>query len=262
MASSYEVTEYGTLARFVAMTASRDQKILFIFGRAGIGKTTLVEKLIPRGSDNVLWITGHETQADFYCKLYDNPRALIVIDDVDKTKHLTSLLKMAANGEDNDVQFNTTSHVLGEREQRFVGNHAFILIGNTEEKLNDDLKAVRDRGVAVRFNPHLQTVVAKMKEFCEDSEIYDFLSQSSANIDFSLRIYRTCEGMKEHGIDWKDYVRKVYGVKEDEKALLEELSLMSDVTERNKVWINRTGKTPRRLQQLLKDFKRTKYETK
>jgi hypothetical protein len=177
------------------------------------------------------------------------------MDDTDgwsNNETMVSLLKQAANTEEDKViQYNTTSSVLGEREQSFIGNHTFILVLNkTTRTSNENMQALLTRATVIDFVPPVKTILQRMESFAEDREIFNYLSVNSYKIEFSLRLYHICSGLKNSGIDWRKYLSSVYKMKNDDNAVLHEIRNLPP-QERDKIWVERTGKTVRRLQQRL-----------
>jgi hypothetical protein len=254
--NSLSINSYEELTKYVRGSVARELPLLIIRGSGGSGKTHLVRE----ETGGALWINGRETPADFYCKLYDNPAALVILDDTDgwtKNETMVSILKQAANTEeDKIIQYNTTSSVLGEREQSFVGNHTFILILNKASRTKDDnMSALLTRAVVVDFEPPIKTVVERMRSFAEDREVFNYLSEHAFKVDFSLRLYHLAVGLKASDIDWRKYVRTVFKAENDDASVLDEIRSWP-AHERNSEWVRRTGKTVRRLQQLIAESER------
>jgi hypothetical protein len=261
MINSMRIEKYEELETFVKGAVSREIKLLIVRGAGGTGKSHVVKKLAPEQEGVIVWINGRETPADFYCKLYDNPTALIYMDDTDgwsNNETMVSLLKQAANTEEDKViQYNTTSSVLGERKQSFTGNHTFILVLNKATRVtNENMQALLTRATIIDFSPPVKTILKRMEAFAEDREIFNYLSLNSYKIEFSLRLYHICVGLKNSGIDWRKYLSAVYKMNNDDASVLHEIKDLPP-SDRDRIWVERTGKTVRRLQQRLSELEKT-----
>lgn len=217
---TWEIQEWINLV----LSDSTDTHTLFIKGPPGVGKTTLIKKVLKKNfSDSQLKKIikgGHLTPLSYFCELYDNPNGLFYWNDLDKgffnNETSVSLLKQSTDTcSDRKVDYGSTSPKLGARVPYciFKGKQIFDINGTPK---NEEFLTIISRSPPIEFKPTNKEIVIMMYEIIKTSymevelkekiQLVDFIKRnvSEATKNFDLRklqwfidLYRHCGGMND-----------------------------------------------------------------
>ena len=226
---------YGNLPKLLDMTNKEMIKTLFIVGKAGTGKTTMV----LNNFDFDVSIGGHMTARKLYELLYDNKDGKIYLNDMEDMltdKKIIALLKQSCDTrEDREVAWESTKD--SRYPQRFRWNGTMILDVN---KFPSGFDAIISRGntyeVNFTYNQILQIMYAiakKPKEINgttltdkERMEIVDFIKKYSDETceDFSLRTQYKIEIFYAYDKNlWKELAMDLLNKKNDVLVIVKQL---------------------------------------
>ena len=237
-----------------------DNKIQFciVRGNGGDGKTYTTQEMIEESGREHIFFSGHATPLSIYKRLMNNPRALVVFDDVDtllKNKTITALLKQICEVKHKkDVRYSSTTHLLSEDEKEFVSMNKVMIICNDLSLFSKDLKALKTRAIIVEFLPHNSEIERIMREHIargpEDIEIIDFLMKHVApHQQLNFRMLTKAQQLTDANTSWKKYLSETFNI--DSEALVVEEILESyargeiDKREAQIEYMNATGKSRR-----------------
>ncbi len=161
------------LNEFINLTLSNqtERHTLFISGKAGIGKTYVITKLLKKyfGSEvkNIIK-GGHCTPLDYYNLLYDNPKGIFYWDDLsglyNNSETGLSLLKQTTeSGKERYVRYSSTTSKLAHRNKEFIFEGKQIFALNNYPK-NSDFQPIISRARIIKFEPNYQEILQMMFE--------------------------------------------------------------------------------------------------
>lgn len=201
------VETYGELTSYVEAFRNGHFDLLVVVGSWGLGKSRLVKEVLGK---EARWIEGTSTAFGIYTSLHASRDRPIVIDDVDSIysdKHCVSLLKAICSTEPKKrVQWNASASYLGREglPTEFTTSSRVLIICNEWRTLNQNVAALEDRGLVVRFVPGPKEVHARAAAWFKDAEIYEWFEGQLPRIEVhSFRYYVKAAQMKAGGLPWK-----------------------------------------------------------
>jgi hypothetical protein len=214
-----EITTYKELEEYVAAFQKKEIGLMIIVSRAGLGKTTLVEETLEL--EDPLVLNSHITPLKFYETLYMKNQYerdfLLVIDEAEmvfeNSKMKTMLKILCDTKEEKTLSYITSSPALKDIDQEFTTKAKVIILINTLNPDDPQIKAIMSRGHLLYFTPSDQEIYNHMKTFAEDKEILNFIkgfAPFTRNLD--LRTYVKAEESKLSGLDWKREIVNETGI--------------------------------------------------
>jgi len=254
------VRDYKTLNSYVKAFAEGYISLLIIKGEGGLGKTYAIKQIMKEKSP--LIFNGHATPLSIYLRLFSEPTARVVFDDVDSmlsNKITVALLKqLCETNKVKEIRYDTTARINEMQVPSSIKcTNKVCLLCNDMKKFGKNMKALLTRAVYLEFVPTKEEIMQRLKQFPElDLEIYEFLQK---NIDYffnlNFRLYLKAKELKEAGVDWQEYA-------EGEMKVNRELELIMDIMdlpkkERNQIWKEKTGRHVRTLQRKIKEIQQS-----
>ena len=189
--ASFEALDDLTLA--TVMGANRS---LIISGKAGVGKSFGVNKIVKDFSDNPVFITGYARATGLYRTLYENRAegSTIVLDDIDaifSDEQCLNVLKHACDSSDNRmIHWLTENNMKDEdgellpKSYEFQGNIIFITnkdlpeMANSGSKIAPHIEAMISRSLYVDVGMrHPREAIARIKQVVNE---FDMLPNRTA----------------------------------------------------------------------------------
>lgn len=183
--SSFEALDDLTLA--TVMGANRS---LIISGKAGVGKSFGVNKIVNDFSDNPVFVTGYARATGLYRTLYENRTegSTIVLDDIDaifSDEQCLNVLKHACDSSDKRmIHWLTESNMKDEdgeflpKSYEFEGNIIFITnkdlpdMANSGSKIAPHIEAMISRSLYVDVGMrHPREAIARIKQVVNDFDM-------------------------------------------------------------------------------------------
>lgn len=250
-----KISTYDELYRFVDAFADGSLRFLIVSSRGGLGKTHTVREALQQ-NDHLLF-NGHATPLSIYKELYYANPNLTVFDDVDSllsNKTSVSLLKQICDTSDERiVKYTTTAGQAADVPNSYKTATRVILLTNDLKRTGKNLGALLSRAVVLDFDPTPQEVYDALSRFARDEEVLSFLKGVMSRIrDFNLRVYEKASMLKDSGIDWKDWIRREYGVL-NERALYDKLVSLP-TNDAIDVFRRETGKSRRSYYRFIKKY--------
>jgi hypothetical protein len=239
-----EITTYRELQEYISAFQQKQIGLMIIVSRAGLGKTSLVEETLEL--EGPLILNSHITPLKFYETLYlkniSENDFLLVIDEAEmvfgNTKMKTMLKILCDTREDKVVSYISSSPALKNIDQEFVTNAKVMVLINTLNPEDPQIKAIMSRGHLLHFTPSDQEIYNHMKEFAEDKEILKFIKGFAPfTMNLDLRTYVKAVESKNSGLDWKKEIMVETGIDPkliEIKKLLDKEKLTDD--QRIKLW--------------------------
>ena len=246
------IKTYDKLNIFLDRWLSGTIDLLIIESEAGLSKThTAKERLkgIPH-----LFINSHVTPLENYKQLYEHRGELIWYDDVSLlllNAIQVSLLKQVTDTHIKKViSYFTTSELIGNAPNKFVTMSRVLITCNKLDGENPHIKAIKDRGFFVKFEPTRKEILNKMNEVVttypllepsERQEVLQFIKQHSKHMkQLSLRClvkgFQLYNYYKMKEICWKEDLLKELGLSEKLIAINQLLINYNTDEERLKSW--------------------------
>ena len=249
-----DITTYSEFSEWIGAFDSRTISLFLIKGSAGIGKTYMVEEAL-RHADPVIF-KGHATPLSIYQTLWKHPDSIVIFDDVDElleNKINVSLLKQICEAkEEKTVYYSTTIKGI---EPSFVSRNKVVLICNDIRVLSTNMSAVMDRAILIEFVPDKMEILKQLKTFALDFDVLKFLEDNINSIRLTFRSYTKGASINASNQDYQKYLKSEF---EEDKLvqLMEEIRYLPK-KERNIIWLEKSGRTIRTLQRMIKNDKTT-----
>ncbi len=168
---------------------------LFIRGPAGVGKTTIIKRVLRRNFNDEqlkkIINGGHLTPLTYYCNLYDDPDGLMYWNDLSKSFFINntslSLLKQSTDTQpERKVDYGSTSPKLGNRIPYciFRGKQIFDINAIPH---NEDFQTIISRSPPIEFNPTNKEMMIMMFEIIKDSFMEIKLKEKINVVDYIKR---------------------------------------------------------------------------
>lgn len=233
---SFEALDDLTLA--TVMGANRS---LIISGKAGVGKSFGVNKIVKEYSDNPVFVTGYARATGLYRTLYENrfEGSTIVLDDIDaifSDEQCLNVLKHACDSSDKRmIHWLTESNMKDEdgeflpKNYEFEGNIIFITnkdlpeIANSGSKIAPHIEAMISRSLYVDVGMrHPREAIARIKQVIKNfnmlenlndtqkQELIQWIEENQMRLrDLSLRTAKKLSTLMETSTDkWKQLAEK------------------------------------------------------
>ena len=208
--SAIKLTTYQELTEYAEAFAKGGINLLILIGEAGLQKSRTFS---ASTDENVCWISGYGLPCFIYMKLYRHCDQLVVIDDADNlytNKDGITLLKHLCQTEkEKKVSWQTNTTVLDKHNvpREFKTRSNVAIIANEWHTLDRNVAALEDRGHVVWFSPSRQAIHARVRDWFDDDEIYDWFGDRLHLIKSpSMRMYFKALELKKIGLPWKRIV--------------------------------------------------------
>lgn len=230
----YELKTYAELQRYCRHFANGAWTCLVVVGRPGVSKSTTMRAALPKSTDprdeaGARWIESHVSAFQLYKELHTHLNRTIVLDDVDhlcKDKDIVKLLKCLCNTEATRRVYWATASSQLEKDgipKEFDTTSKVALIINKWYTVDENVGALEDRGMVIRFNPTSHEVHRFVAKWFKDDRVYRFIEDRLSRIYTpSCRLYVNASRMREFGEDWKSWI-------EDKIALPDRLEIVRDL---------------------------------
>ncbi len=249
------VTTYTELGELVRVFNEGKLEIMIVEGTAGIGKSSIVKKNLPK--DGHLWLEGRVSAYMLYQSLKDKADLPVFIDDVDglcQDKAAVNLLKCLCQTEPKKtIMWNTNANK--DEEKYFETTSKVCVITNDWHALNKHVNAVEDRGLLIRFRPSASEVHKHTKDWYDD-EVYNFIGEHLGLIrEPSIRFYRTASQLKD--LDWKGMLLESFKIKKESWVCVLKLRAVHDSeNKKSLLFAKETGLDPRTYWRIKKELQK------
>jgi hypothetical protein len=238
-----EVTTYTKLETFIDRWIAGTIDLLIIESKAGMGKSHLIKDKLKNSEH--LAINSHITPLMNYKQMYEHRHQKIWFDDVYylllNKLNIALLKQICETTETKRLCYHTTSELIGDVPEEFTTSSKVLITCNCIEGSNPHLKAVKDRGFHIEFNPTRQEIISRLQEvsqnypLLEDKEKEEVLNIIEANSkyikDLSLRTlvkgFQLFQYYKQKGVDWQEDFLKMLGLS-DKMVRMNELLVKYD----------------------------------
>lgn len=233
------VTTYSDLQRWVYAFARGDLNLLILIGGPGLEKSRLMHDAV---GPQACWIEGHATALGMFIKLFRHRDELAIIDDVDSLysdRCAVRLLKALCQTDSRKrLAWHSQTATL-EREavpHEFVTTTRVAIIANEWSTLNENVKAIEDRGHVLVFEPTALEVHRRVTEWFRDQEIFDFVASNLHLISSpSMRDYVKAAELKKASLAWRASLLERWGLTETRLLVAMLLADESFTTEQERV---------------------------
>lgn len=201
------VTTYDAFYKIVKAFAKGTIPLLLIVGEPGTSKSKSVKQALGGKGK---WIEGKATAVAVYALLYEYRDHCVIFDDVDAMyadDAFRRLLKCLCQSDMiKTLNWHSQNKVLREAgvPSEFQTTSHVCIIVNEWKTLSQDVKAIEDRAVAVRFEPTAAEVHREVAKWFDDQEVYDHIGSIAHLIaNPSMRHYLVARSMKRSNLDWR-----------------------------------------------------------
>ncbi len=194
-----------TYAEFLAEVEAFDEgerNLVIVIGPPGTGKSTAARDQVK----NAGYIRGGAKPYSLYQQLYEWRNRNVVLDDADgawKTPAGKYLLKQLFEvTPEKTLQYNSWTPEIrsGELPREFTTTTRAMIVANSWDSNDPDIRAIEDRGSLYYFAPSNREVHAYAGRFDGDHEIYEVVGEHLHLMDrLSLRVYGELASKKRTG---------------------------------------------------------------
>lgn len=160
----FELKTYEKLRDYCRHFAGGAWTCLVVVGQPGLGKSRTMAEALPKiqrpEDDGARWIESHVSPFQLYRELHAHRDRTFVLDDVDhlcRDPGMVKLLKCLCNTEKTRRIYWATSNRDLEREgvpREYDTTSKVALVINERETVNQNVGALEDRGMVLRFAPY------------------------------------------------------------------------------------------------------------
>ena len=204
------INSYEDYRKYMKAFKLKKLNLLTVVSRGGLGKTYMAEKELE--DEAPLVFTGHVTPMSMYKAIYDRSRQeqdfIVIFDDVDSlmlNKTNVALLKQLCDTrETKTLAYYSSVAMLGSTPNNFETRCKVLMLMNDLNPADPNMKALMTRSHLVNFTPPDVEVLANMRTFGKDKEIFDFIGiYAPFSEALNLRCYKRAVELKDSGLDWK-----------------------------------------------------------
>lgn len=208
-----DIATYKQLEQCVRAFKHGTFNVLFIIGDPGQCKSTIVRQVLGPGDrpGQPRWVRGGSiTSFELYKELHTHQDRDFVLDDCDQLwTDRTSIRLLKCLCETEAVkQIAWLTHnqymIVNNIPKEFETKSRVVIICNKWKTVSQDVEALEDRGLMVRFNPTTEEVLNQGRHWFKDEEVLSWVDDNRAFIwSLSLRALVVAAEMKAAGLDWR-----------------------------------------------------------
>lgn len=216
------VKTYAEFRRYIQRFAEGKFPFLMIIGSTSIGKTETIKEVIPKS----IVCDGTLSAFEFFKALGGNLDWTFVLDDLPPKCYrdeMLSLLKALTNSTSTSPDGNVVRYTKASVDpQSFTTKTRVILLANSWENIDPNVKALEARGITLLFNPTNYEVHKQVANWFHNQEVYDYMYESLPLIGRNqMRFYTTAAQLKRAGMDWKTALLGMFESDKAEQVLLQ-----------------------------------------
>jgi len=212
------IETYDDLKKYVQMYVDANAELVVIESEGGLGKSVLVEDTMTSNNKPYLLLNSHLTPLMLYLMVYKYRHIPhIILDDIEtllQNKQNVSLIKQLTETSRDGIKkigWYSTTEKLGDVPTHFETESKVLILANDIKFVDKKVgRAVLSRGFMIHFKPSNKELLDKIREFCTDMDIVQFLEENCKHSDsFSLR--SAVKGMslkKQFPQEWKHELAK------------------------------------------------------
>ena len=222
------VDTYDEFHEFVRSYVDGEYSLLILLGSPGVGKSQAIRNAI--GNRRNCFLETHVTAFALYRELYLYRDEPVIIDDIDQIYSkpgCVRILKALCNTDGTKTLRWTSGHQeIGDGSDQIPGsfttNSPVCLIANEWRTLNENVRALEDRAIVVKFEPDAAEVHRRVGEWFSNDEVYGFIEQNLHLIARpSGRYYVKAEQLlRANPNRWRDRILSVMGVDDRTRELM------------------------------------------
>ncbi|MFO0838324.1 MAG: hypothetical protein U1D55_07320 [Phycisphaerae bacterium] len=235
-ASAIRLEQYHQLEEFASKFARGAFNLLAVIGRAGVRKSRTFRNVLEASGANYCYLQGHIKPFVLYQQLFLNRDRLLIIDDADTLfadRTCVPLLKGLLETEQTKL-VSWYSQAIDDAAipRSFTTTSPVAILCNQWTTLNQNMRAVEDRGIFLHFAPSVYAVHKKIGDtaWFDDVEVYEFIGQHLHLItEPSMRYYVKGSELRRAGIsDWRESVLGMFGSHVERMGIVS--TLLADVS--------------------------------
>jgi hypothetical protein len=207
--SHTRLTSYRELEDFVDAFANGHLNLLIIYGRPGVGKSSIVRN---RAGKHAFTINGTASPFGIYLAAYRHRDEPIVLDDIDgltaSPQGVRLLKALAQSDPEKTVSWETQAAALDREEvPRSFQTRSHLCILANSRFVSEDARALEDRGHVLVFDPSALEVHRQAAHWFWDTEVFEFVAQYlHLFAQHSFRTYVNASERKKAGLPWQSAV--------------------------------------------------------
>jgi hypothetical protein len=208
-ASHTRVTSYRELDAFVDAFAKGHLNLLIVYGRPGVGKSSIVRKRVGK---HAFTINGTASPFGIYLAAYRHRDEPIVLDDIDgltaSPQGVRLLKALSQTDPEKTVSWETQAAALDREEvpRSFQTRSQLCILANSRF-VSEDARALEDRGHVLVFDPSALEVHQQAAHWFRDQQVFEFVANHLHLLSqHSFRTYVNAAERKQAGLPWQSAV--------------------------------------------------------
>lgn len=204
------VDNYAELRDDFEAFAEGKYNFLIVIGNNGLGKSETIKELLAAANRTHVVFEGSPSEFKFYCDLYDNLNATVILDDVDpkffrQSKSITYLKQLTETRTVKTLRWPTASTGEGkEYPSSFETTSRAIVLTNEWDSINEHVRAIEGRATTICFEPTPEEVHKEVGRWFQDQEVYDYVWENRRLITKpNMRLYVKLLEQKRAGRPWR-----------------------------------------------------------
>ena len=219
--STIRITTYEQLRHHITAFASGKYPFLMLIGAPGLGKSRAIKEAMRERSH--LLLENHATAFALYEACYRHQDQPLILDDLDylyRNDACVRLLKALCNTDPaKSLRWLSTHPMIGDEPGQIPGHFTtsspVCLLTNEWTTSNDNVRAIEDRAIVLKFEPSGQEVHREVGQFKSQSlTVFQFMGEHLSLIPQpSIRHYVRGAQLQQANPDcWKDLLLESMGV--------------------------------------------------
>jgi len=210
-----EIKKYSELEKYISAFGKKQMNLVILVSRAGLGKTTMCEEILMESSPLIL--NSHITPLKFFQLVYERTQeekdGLIIIDEAEimfRNERLVTMLKILCDTKtERSIRYSSSSPLLKDYPQEFTTQAKVMLLLNTLNPKDENIRAVMSRGHLINFSPPDTEILEYLRSWATDKEILNYIGNFAPfSKSLNLRTYVLALESKKSRLDWRAEIVK------------------------------------------------------
>ena len=168
------IKEYAGAEEYLRIFQRGNMNLVFLIGKAGYGKTSLMRKVMGNPKD-YLYINTKDTPLNIHKNLYERKDQPVVFDDtkglIQNKTNVSILMALCDTLPEKEIHYGTTSSLLGTTPQTFKTKSNVCVILNELDTESELIQPLLDRGFVIEFKPTRKEIMKKIREISKYQSI-------------------------------------------------------------------------------------------
>ena len=223
------ISTYQQLRHHLNAFSTGRYSFIILIGSPGLGKTRAIRQVMSEQPHAL--IDNHATAFGLYAACYEHRDEPVILDDLDhlyRDPNCVRLLKALCNTEETKTLRWVSKHPMigdqpGQIPSEFSTRSTVCLLANEWKTANDNVRAVEDRAILLRFAPNADELHSEVGRWYQNLTVYEFMGKHRCLIETpSIRHYiRGDQLYQANPNDWQSLLLESLGIDERLRTIVQ-----------------------------------------